>query len=205
MRKWKKITVQRVFKYYFLAFFICILSACSSAPQQNSQKDEYQREIDYYSQIIQINPKNVEAYKKRADNYFYLECYHEALEDLTIVIELSPQSDKLLNMRTHIYFLLGQNQDALKDANRAIEINPEDAINHFNRGMLYYYMKYYKEALKDINQAIMINPTDLDFFDGRGLIYEKLSKNTKDESLSEMYRQKSEDDFAAAEAMKSSE
>ena len=199
----RKITTHEDFKWIVVSFCIWIFWACSSSPQQNSHENKYQKEVDYYSQIISINPGNIEAYRKRSENYFYLKRYNEALKDLNIAIELSPLSDDLFAKRVHIYSLLGLNQDALRDANRAIELNPKDAVNNFNRGMIYYYMELYEEALNDINQAILINKNYSIFFKGRGNIYKKLAENTDNENMGDMYRQKSESDFAMVETMSS--
>ena len=233
----KKTTLQRAIKWIFLAFFIFILVTCVSSPQKDKDNAEHQKGIDYYSQIISINPENVEAYKKRAEYYCRLNLYQEALKDLNIAIRLSADNDMLFAMRSYVYSFLEHHQDALKDANKAIEINPKNMIAYYNRGVSYFFlgqneealadlnlcvefepnetinrfsrskiycdMKRYEEALEDLNYAIKIDPNLLVFYKRRGAVYKKLAENANDETMSEMYRQKSDTDFSIAESLNS--
>ena len=55
-------------------------------------KEDYQGAIDDYSKIIELDPKNVDAWTQRGDTKFSLKNYHGAIDDCAKAIELDPNN-----------------------------------------------------------------------------------------------------------------
>lgn len=106
----------------------------------------------------------------RAQNYYLLKQYDEALADLNLAIALDPTYTRALTRRSTIYRLQQRNDEALIDLNSALDTDPS-ATHLVLRGDFYRLRKCYAEALIDLNHAIALDPTYTGSFAVRGAVY----------------------------------
>ena len=137
---------------------------------------EYEKEIECYNQVIEINPKYSEPYYNRAVIYANLNKYEEATLGFTKYIEINNNNSYAYNARASTYFSLGKYEEAIKDFTKSIEINPNDSETYNIRGNVYANQEKYDEAIADYTKAIQINPNFSDASNNRGLAYYKQGK-----------------------------
>lgn len=135
-------------------------------------EDDPSKEIELYSQIIDLYPKIPEAYLRRAR----LRNKKEGiLEDYNKAIELDPNYIDALLDRGNVKIKLNDNIGAIEDLNRVIELNPNDLNAYSFRGIAKENLGDYTGAMIDFNKAIEISPGSYQFLN-RG----KLKYLTKD-------------------------
>jgi tetratricopeptide (TPR) repeat protein len=112
------------------------------------------KNIDYCSQAIERNPKNVYAYFKRALYYIELDNYEAALKDYNEAVKATPNYYYVYDARTFVkIYCLYDYKGALKDFNKAIKLVPKSkeksSCLYTNRGHLKYSMGDKKGACED--------------------------------------------------------
>lgn len=124
-----------------------------------------------YTQAIQLNPRFVRAYAKRAFIYVDNNQNELALTDFSKAIELNPQYAAPYFYRGNIYYNLQKYELAIADYSKAIQFDPKDAGAYINRGVMYKKLEKYDNALSDYTKAIELNPKDADAYNNRGHVY----------------------------------
>lgn len=134
-----------------------------------------QQAIPLLTRVIQERPDWEAAYSARAQAYYNMKLYHEAVDDLTVAIRLNPNQASLYDRRGLGYSYSGRHDIAIDDYNRAIELsaNPS-AIYYNNRGWAYTEIGQLDKALTDLNKALEIAPDYVKAFANRGVAYMKL-------------------------------
>ena len=103
---------------------------------------------------IQEDPRNVDAYHRRAMAHLSQQNYTYAFEDLNRAIQLDPKHAPALLGRAAVHYINGRDSLAVKDLNRAIELDSNDLRAHVNRGICYYNMDRPDLALKDLSRVL---------------------------------------------------
>lgn len=132
---------------------------------------QYNPAIADFSKVIELDPKDVDAYFNRGVAYKKKEQYDLALADYAKVIELSPKDASLYGNRGNIYFLQQKMDLAYNDYTKAIELDPTKAIYFVNRGNLYVRWEQWDAAFNDYSKAIALDPQNADAYLERGNIY----------------------------------
>lgn len=80
---------------------------------------QYEAAIEDYTEAIEIDPGNVEAYFNRGVTRADLEQYEAAIEDYTRAIDVDPEDVPALLNRAEMYIVTGEFERALEDAREA--------------------------------------------------------------------------------------
>ncbi len=110
------------------------------------------------NKVVEINPKDAEAYFKRGYAHAEKGRYEQAISDYTKVLEIDPRDADAYYNRGLAYRKKGQYEQAISDYTKALEINPGDAKAYFNRGNAYEGEGKYEQAISDFNKALEISP-----------------------------------------------
>jgi len=89
------------------------------------ENKKYELVIDYYTKLIEHNPKVYNYYFRRGFAYSRLGNNEEAVRDFTKAIELNPKLDDAYYNRGIAYFKLGKYKAAIRDYAKVIELNPK--------------------------------------------------------------------------------
>ncbi len=138
------------------------------------QKEDYDRAIEDYNKVIELNPNDAIAYKDRGLAYHYKKDYNLAIEDYNKAIELNPKFTEAYIIRGTVYDDLEDYDLAIEDYSKAIELNPKYVTVYNNRGLAYYHKKDYDLAIEDYNKAIELNPKYFITYIIRGTVYDDL-------------------------------
>lgn len=87
-----------------------------------------------FNAAIEKDPKNLDAYLKRAFCYSSNGNYQGAIDDYTTVIELKPDQSFAYVSRGSARNKLKQFTEAMGDFNKALQLKPDDCEAYNNRG-----------------------------------------------------------------------
>ena len=138
VKKSKRIT--KLLAVFFLA--IIFLTACATGATDTAEKIElgqkYLTELNYteavaaFTEVIKMDPSNIEAYMGRAEAYKCLEQYDEAKADYTTAIEKTDEMPytqaQAYAGRAEVYDLTDETEAAESDCSAAIALLDEDGV-----------------------------------------------------------------------------
>lgn len=150
------------------------------------KRDHYDGIMAAYSKAIRLNPRDVDAYRKRGIAFKEKGDYERAIVDYSEVIRLhgedirlgslNPLDERVAEALTHravMYALRGDYDRAIADANEAIKLNPRDPETYCARGFVYMVKGSYDAAITDLTELINSNA-----FVHAGFPYAGLCRNT---------------------------
>lgn len=105
--------------------------------------------IVQYTKTIEMNPKDLQTLALRAETYFRLQRYSEAITDYTKIIESNGEDLNAYNRRGAFYSIQQKFTEAIADYTKVISINPKDANAYYNRGLAYKGLGKTKQAYAD--------------------------------------------------------
>ena len=138
VKKSKRIT--KLLAVFFLA--IIFLAACATGATDTAEKIElgqkYLTELNYteavaaFTEVIKMDPSNIEAYVGRAEAYKCLEQYDDAKADYTTAIEKTDEMPytqaQAYAGRAEVYDLTDETEAAESDCSAAIALLDEDGV-----------------------------------------------------------------------------
>jgi len=113
----------------------------------------YQEAIAVLNNVLEKDPQDAQAHRKRGIAYAHIGKYSEALTDLSRAIDLNDTDAEAYNQRGIVHYKLGRYPQAMADFNRAIAKQPKLAESYNNRGILYKTLGNYQQAFRDLRQA----------------------------------------------------
>lgn len=124
-----------------------------------------------FTKTVEMNPRYVRAYAKRAGLYFDRNHLDLAMSDLSKAIEINAQYGYPYYLRGLIYHNQQQYDQAIAEYTKNIkyEASPGDA--YFNRAVIYRIQKKYELAIADYNKVLEWTPKDADVYGNLGNIY----------------------------------
>ena len=141
---------------------------------QSLNSKDYNLATHYYSEIININPNNYQAYYNKGLAKYYLadnkkenkeeynKLMNEAIEDYNKAIELNPNLSEAYNNRGIVKSKLGNYKEAIEDFNKAIELNPDYYKAYSNIADSKMNLEKYEEALKDFIKAYELSNNNIE-------------------------------------------
>ena len=112
----------------------------------------------YFSDVINLDNSNSEAYNNRGVSKNSKGKYDEAIEDYNEAIKLNPNNSEAYNNRGVSKDSKDKHDEAIEDYNDAIRLNPNYSEAYNNRGVSKNSKGKYDEAIEDYNEAIRLNP-----------------------------------------------
>jgi tetratricopeptide (TPR) repeat protein len=132
----------------------------------------YDRAIDEYNKVLNINPLYVKAYQDLAEIYSQKGCYAEALSVINQAqdnIPDSPQLNQLLQEccydfvssaldKSEELFLMDKNAEAISLLKDTLKPCPGFAIVQYMSGYYYFCLKDYDNAKASLEKVLLIDP-----------------------------------------------
>jgi len=150
----------------------------------------YDRAIENYTQAIELDPNNAEAFAKRGACKFNSGQFKESLADFTRAIELDPKNAEVCTHRALAYASLRQFDPAIADGEQTLKLTPGDpepykdllARLYSNRAADHATANRFTEAAEDVTQAMKHAPKAAIFYHQRGSCYFNLKEYAKAEA-----------------------
>ena len=165
---------------------------------EKARSGDFDKAFADLNKVIEMDPRNADAYMARADLKMRLNRNEGAIADLDIAIEIDSQRanahaetfadvdkdieeidtrlSQAYNNRGVAKLGLGRYYEALMDLNTSIEINPRNAEAYYNRGLVKKDLQRYEDSLTDLNTSIEINPRNAEAYYNRGLVKKDLQR-----------------------------
>ena len=124
-----------------------------------------------YSSAIDSDPRNAEAYARRAYVYIVMDDLTNAAADLRIADKLDPDLPWTSLHRGMIYDEIGKHDEAILEYTRVIDLDPGMSDAHINRASVYLEIGDAESALDDLIQAGRLEPENAELFLVRGQVY----------------------------------
>jgi tetratricopeptide (TPR) repeat protein len=113
--------------------------------------------VGFFSERIQQNPNDVDAYSRRAWSWRLKGEHDAAIKDFTEALRLQPNAATYSN-RAAVYHLKKDYDKALEDYAQALRLAPQMIGAYNNRGNLWSAKKDYDKAIEDYSTALRIDP-----------------------------------------------
>ncbi|MBD2566568.1 tetratricopeptide repeat protein [Anabaena lutea] len=121
-------------------------------------REDYRGAVNYYSQVLQLQPNNVDAYNQRGRAMYYLGDTQGGIEDFNQAIRINPNYAHSYYRRGVVRSELGDKQSAIEDYTQAIKIDPNFAYAYYVRGIAHSKLGDRQSAIEDYTQTIKIDP-----------------------------------------------
>jgi len=131
-----------------LLLSICISPVIAQDESNDEERKQFLAIEAQASKLIEANPRNANAYVKRAKARDELEKHTQAVTDITRAIEITPNQAEFQNLRGSMRFKTGDIAGSLADYDRAIQLNPKLNRQHWQRGIVCYYAGKYAAGAK---------------------------------------------------------
>ena len=124
-----------------------------------------------YTAAIESDPRNAEAYARRAFVYIVMDDLTSAAADLRIAEKLDSDLPLTSLHRGMIYDEIGNHDQAILEYTRAIELEPGMSDAHVSRASVYLEIGDAESALDDLTAAGRIEPDNAELLLVRGQVY----------------------------------
>ena len=129
---------------------------------------QYDKEIEKYKRILQIDPKSTHAYWHWGDCLRQLEQYENAIEKFRKVIELDPNIGAAYGAWGDCLKMSEKYKEAIEKYAKAVEVDPEYEFAHNAWGYCLIVLKRYDEAIEKFKKTLEVNPNFEDAYVGWG-------------------------------------
>lgn len=143
----------------------------SKLMSQALNEKDVDKQIDMFTHILNISPKNITALNGRSLAFLSKNDFENALKDIGFAIELDSLFDFLYITRGLIYYMSKTYDKAIVDLNKAIELNPYCEYTYWFRGNIFYDTKEHDKAMADYNKSIELRPDFAEAYNSRGYAY----------------------------------
>ncbi len=124
-----------------------------------------------YTEVIDLNPENADAYYYRGVAFANKGDYDKAVQDYTQAISVDPKYAIAYSNRGAAFFNKGDIYQAIQDFTKAASVNPADARSYNNRGVVYQKSGDIDKAIVDYTKAIDLEQKFADAYYNRGRAY----------------------------------
>ena len=123
------------------------------------------------TRAVRVDVKNIPAFLRRGDLWFYKREYDKAIADYGEVIRLDPQGVYAYDRRAECWRAKGDDDKVIADLNDLIRLNPTDVTYFDRRGFAWQKKGDYDAAIVDFNQAIRLAPQFAEAYNGRAWLW----------------------------------
>ncbi len=113
--------------------------------------------VDYFDKVIEANPQNAEAYRRRGLAYEKEHDTSQAMLDYDKAIQLNPNVALLYWNRGLLFYKNGNCDQAIADFSKYLQFKPKSELTLLMRGQAYYQNENYDLAISDFNNYLNID------------------------------------------------
>jgi len=135
----------------------------------------YEAAIQFYEDLLKIDPKNAPAMNMIGIAYLDLSNYDEAKKYFARSVKTDKKFSSAVNNLGMVYYHQKNFRRAIREYQRAVMIDASQAGTHANLGFAYYNTKKFPEAAVEFQKAIEIDPTIFERNDRAGTMVQDRS------------------------------
>ncbi|MEM6400907.1 MAG: tetratricopeptide repeat protein [Cyanobacteria bacterium P01_D01_bin.116] len=118
--------------------------------------------------INSINSANAGDLYKKANTFYDLQRYEDALNNYKQAIDIKPEYAQAWNGQAKALYELNSHQEALSAYDKAIELEPSYQDSWKGRGFVLNKLKRYQDAIYSFDKALELEPESPEIFNARG-------------------------------------
>ena len=126
--------------------------------------------------INSINTANAGDLYKKANTFYELQRYQDALSNYQKAIELKPEYAQAWNGQARAFYELKNYQEALSAYDKAIQIQPDYQNAWKGRGFALSKVRRYKEAISSFDKALKLQPESPEVLNAKGEALSNLNR-----------------------------
>ena len=123
------------------------------------EKKDYDKAIADFDRVIQIAPRDAEAFWRRGSARKMRKDSAGAIQDISEAIRLDPRA-QVSRKRASAWSVLKEFDKAIVDVSDAIRLDPDRPSDYMNRGEQWFGKGEYEKAISDYGEAIRLDPKD---------------------------------------------
>ncbi|MCF8093279.1 MAG: tetratricopeptide repeat protein [Desulfotignum sp.] len=148
-------------------FFICFMSVSvfGSTQQQLFEKgvqylkqNQYAEAIEAFTELIEIDPDNPDAYKNRGVAHMKMEQFDLAIKDFEKTRQIIPDLKGLYSNLGVAWYYKSDYKKAIENYDMEISLSPDSHYAYFNRAICWAELKEYDKSLNDISKTLSLAP-----------------------------------------------
>lgn len=118
-----------------------------------------------FNKVIELEPKNIDAYSWKWLIVHELWKYNEALEIFNKILIIDPLHQSTYRNRWFTLLKLNRQNESIDSFNKAIELNPSDAYSYDGKWNALSQLREYDDAMSMYEKSIKLNPNyDLPYY-----------------------------------------
>ena len=143
-----------------------------------AQEKRYPAAAGLAKQLVEANPKDIEAWWVMSQLLIQMRDYRQALFCLDQVRQKeSPVYDKALEKSVELVVVFGHWDHGEGPAKELVRRRPGDAEAHFSLGLVCFFLNRYLEAIASFERALEISPTHIEALNRCGMSYGYIGQN----------------------------
>ena len=144
------------------------------AENQVEKYNWYEKSVEHYSKVLELNPVFVFAYNNRGLAYHKKSEIDNAIKDFNRVIELAPYYTEGYANRGGAFTAKGEFGKAIADFKTVLALKNDYAEVYYNLGVTYEKKGEYDKAIENHNTAIELKPNFADVYYALGIVYREM-------------------------------
>ncbi|HZK60708.1 MAG TPA: tetratricopeptide repeat protein, partial [Anaerovoracaceae bacterium] len=118
----------------------------------------YDKAIEYFDKVIEINPENDWAWQNKGVSLSNLGREEEAIECYDRALELNPQNDRAWENKGVSLSNLGREEEAIECFDEVLSLNPQNDRAWERKGLSLSNLDREEEAIECYDRALELNP-----------------------------------------------
>jgi len=127
---------------------------------QQLDKGNFEDALFSFEKVIELEPDNHEAWKKRGNALYYLGRFEEAINSYDKVLEFKPDLHEVWGQRGNALYYLGRLEEAINSFDKALEFKPDFHEAWCNRGSALDNLGRLEEAINSYEKALEFQQDD---------------------------------------------
>lgn len=128
------------------------------AARQHTDRGEYPKAIQAFTDALDIRLTHSEAYIGRGRCHMELGDYTSAMSDFRRAEDLQPKHPDPQVAMGDLYFARKEYKRAIEFYDQAVELDGAHAMARCRRGISHYYRKNFRQAFQDLQRANALDP-----------------------------------------------
>jgi tetratricopeptide (TPR) repeat protein len=150
-----------------ICLFFCLVSATASASREKQlfetgidhlKQQRYEAAVQVFTELIDLDPDNPDAYKNRGVAYMKLSQYDPAIQDFEKTRQITPNLKGLHSNLGVAWYYKGEYEKAIASYDMEIAHSPDSHYVYFNRAICRAELKHYDKSFEDIEKSLALMP-----------------------------------------------
>jgi len=144
---------------------------------------DYEKALEDYRRVIDLNPSNYYVFTRTADCKLKLGDKMGAINELNNSLQWNSNDPAIFNLRAEILVMLGKYEEAVESYASSLERQPSQIDLYLSRALLYSKIEDNTSAIQDYMEFIKFDPDDSEAYNNLAYCYLR----EKNDILAEQY------------------